>query len=238
MMLTPAALAATLDSTLLRLDATEAELARLYAEAAAHRFAAVMIYPTDVAGAAAQLRGTGVKVGTVIGFPHGRSSTAAKAAEIETARAAGADEVDIVLNYAALCAGRSRESAAEIASLTAQAHRIGALVKIIAETCCLDAAQRLAALRLCEDAGADFIKTSTGFGRAGADVAHLREWAEQRRGNIQLKASGGIKTLAHARAFIEAGAARLGTSNAAAIVAEARGGAPDTGGAGNAGGGY
>lgn len=219
MSLTPAALAATFDSTNLRLDATDADLAQLADEAAANHFAAVMLYPTGVAAAAQRLRGTGVKVGTVIGFPSGRFTTAAKAAEINAVCAAGANEVDIVMNYAALREGFVGEAAAEIATLTARAHALGALVKVIVETCYLDAVQRLGALRLCEDAGADFIKTSTGFGSAGAKVEHLREWATQRRGRIQLKASGGIKALADARALIDAGATRLGTSSAAAILA-------------------
>ncbi|ACB74809.1 deoxyribose-phosphate aldolase [Opitutus terrae] len=220
MTLTPAALAATFDSTNLRLDATDADLAKLAEEAATHHFAAVMLYPTGVAAAAERLRGTGVKVGTVIGFPSGRFTTAAKAAEIEAVCAAGANEVDIVLNYAALREGYVSEVAAEVATLTARAHALGALIKVIAETCYLDSVQRLGALRLCEDAGADFIKTSTGFGSAGAKVEHIRDWASQRRGKIQLKAAGGIKTLADARALIEAGATRLGTSSAAAILAE------------------
>lgn len=223
MSLTRDALVATFDSTNLRLDATDADLARLADEAAAHHFAAVMLYPTGVAAAAQRLRGTGVKVGTVIGFPSGRFTTVAKLAEIEAVRAVGADEVDIVLNYSALREGRVGEAAAEISQLTARAHALGAVVKVIVETCYLDVAQRLAALRLCEDAGADFIKTSTGFGSAGAKVEHLREWAAQRRGKIQLKASGGVKTLADARMLIDAGAARLGTSSAGAILAEFNG---------------
>ncbi len=234
MTLTPAALAATFDSTNLRLDATATDLARLADEAAQHHFAAVMLYPTGVAAAARRLRGTGVRVGTVIGFPSGRFTTAAKAAEIEAVRAAGADEVDIVMNYAALRDGNLAEAAAEIATLAARAHALGATVKVIVETCYLDAAQRLAALRLCEDAGADFIKTSTGFGSGGAIPEHLREWAAQRRGTIQFKASGGIKTLADAAALIDAGATRLGTSSAAAILAELTGAKP----AGGAHGGY
>jgi deoxyribose-phosphate aldolase len=117
-----------------------------------------------------------------------------------------------------------------IPAALAAAHAFGLLVKVIAETCYLDSAQRLAALRLCEAAGADFIKTSTGFGTAGAVPEHLREWAAARTGRIGLKASGGIKTLAHAQTFLAAGASRLGTSNAVAILAELQG-APATVGA-------
>ena len=224
--MTAAELAATLDSTNLRLDATEADLTALCAEAATHRFACVMLYPANVAFAARQLAGTGIRIGTVVGFPSGRFATAAKRAEIEAARAAGAHEVDVVMNYPALREGRAGEAGDEIAALAACARSLGLLVKVIVETCYLDAAQRLAALRLCEASGADFIKTSTGFGSAGAKAEHLREWAAARTGRIALKASGGIKTLADARAFLAAGATRLGTSSAGALLAELRGSAP------------
>ena len=218
--MTVADLAATLDSTNLRLDATEADLAALCAEAAAHRVACVMLYPANVAFASRQLAGTGLRIGTVVGFPSGRFATAAKLAEVVAAGAAGAHEVDIVMNYPALREGRSAEVGDEIAALTTRAHELGLLVKVIAETCYLDTPQRLAALRLCEAAGADFIKTSTGFGSAGARPEHLREWAAARARPIGLKASGGIKNLADARMFLAAGATRLGTSNAGAILAE------------------
>lgn len=221
--MTAAELAATLDSTNLRLDATEADIATLCAEAATQRFACVMLYPASVAFAARQLAGTGIHIGTVIGFPSGRFSTAAKRAEIEAARTAGADEVDIVMNYPALREGHAAAAGDEIAALTARAHELGLLVKVIVETCYLDAAQRLTALRLCESADADFIKTSTGFGSAGARPEHLREWAAARTGRIALKASGGIKTLGDARALLAAGATRLGTSSAGAILAAFRG---------------
>ena len=218
--MTAAELAATLDSTNLRLDATEADLAALCAEAAIHRFACVMLYPADVAFAARQLAGSGIRIGAVVGFPSGRFATAAKLAEIEASHAAGVHEVDVVMNYPALRAGRSAEAGDEIAALTTRAHALGLLVKVIVETCYLDAPQRLAALRLCEAAGADFIKTSTGFGAAGARPEHLREWAVARTRPIGLKASGGIRTLDDARMFLAAGATRLGTSNAGGILAE------------------
>jgi deoxyribose-phosphate aldolase len=229
--MTAAELAATFDSTNLRLDATEANIAALCTEAATHRFACVMLYPASVAFAGRQLAGSGIRIGTVVGFPSGRFSTAAKRAEIEAVGAAGVHEVDIVMNYPALREGRPAEAGDEIAALTARAHELGLLVKIIVETCYLDSTQRLTALRLCEVAGADFIKTSTGFGSAGAKPEHLREWAAARTGRIALKASGGIKTLADARALLAAGATRLGTSSAAAILAEFHGAqaAPDAG---------
>jgi deoxyribose-phosphate aldolase len=227
-----AELAATFDSTNLRLDAAEADIAALCDEAVTHRFACVMIYPASVPFAARRLAGTSLHLGTVIGFPSGRFSTAAKRAEIEAAHAAGVHEVDIVMNYPALRDGNIAVAGDEIAALTARAHDLGLLVKIIVETCFLDASQRLAALRLCETARADFIKTSTGFGSGGAKAEHLREWAAARTGSIRLKASGGIKTLADARALLGAGATRLGTSSAAAILAEFSGAAATPSGGG------
>jgi deoxyribose-phosphate aldolase len=226
MTLTPEHLAATLDSTNLRLDATEADIDALCDEAKIHRFACVMIYPASVPRAARRLAGSGVRIGTVIGFPSGRFTVAAKAAEITAMAAAGAHEVDIVMNYAALRDGREAEVADELTALTGLAHSHGLLVKVITENCYLNEAQILAALRLCEDARVDFIKTSTGFGSAGAKVEHIRLWAQRRRGPIKLKAAGGIKTLADARALLDAGAERLGTSNAAALLAELRGQKP------------
>ena len=225
MSLTAAALAASLDSTNLRLDASEADIEHLCREAAAHRFACVMISPASVPLAARVLSGTGIRIGTVVGFPSGRFSADAKAAEIVAAHRAGAHEVDIVMNYPALKAGHRAEVAAEVAQLVRLAHSHGQLIKVIVETCFLSDAQKTEALRICEDAGADFIKTSTGFGTGGATVADIAAWAAARRTPISLKASGGIKTLADARALLAAGATRLGTSNAASLLAEFHGSA-------------
>lgn len=225
MSFTSAQLAAALDSTNLRLDASEADIEQLARETAEHKFACVMIYPASVPLAARILAGTGARIGTVIGFPSGRFSTDSKAAEIVAAHRAGAHEVDIVLNYPALRAGHTTEVTAEVTRLTQLAHDQGQLIKVIVETCFLNDAEKRLALDICEIAGANFIKTSTGFGTAGAKVADIAAWAAARKGKIQLKASGGIKTLADARALIDAGATRLGTSNAAAILAEFNGAA-------------
>jgi len=223
MTLTPAQLAAMLDSTNLRLDASEADIEQLCHEAVIHRFACVMVYPTSAPLASRVLAGTGLRIGTVIGFPSGRFSTEAKAAETTAAHRAGAHEVDIVMNYPALLAGHAAAVAAEVAALTRLAHAQGQLIKVIVETCFLNDTQKRTSLEICEDAGVDFIKTSTGFGPAGAKAADIAAWAAARRGKILLKASGGIKTLADARALIGAGATRLGTSSAAAILAELAG---------------
>jgi deoxyribose-phosphate aldolase len=224
--MTSAQLAAARDSTNLRLDASEADIEQLALEAAQHRFACVMIYPASVPLAARVLAGTGTRIGTVIGFPSGRFSTDAKAAEITAAHRAGAHEVDIVMNYPALKAGHLTAVTAEVIRLTQLAHDQGQLIKVIVETCYLTDTEKLAALLICETAGADFIKTSTGFGTAGAKVTDIAAWAAARKTPIALKASGGIKTLADATALLTAGATRLGTSNAAAILAEFHGTQP------------
>ncbi len=217
-------LAGHLDSTNLRLDATDADLRVLCADARQYGLAAVMLYPTSVPLAVDALAGSPVRIGTVIGFPHGRAPTAAKEAEIRAMAAAGAHEVDVVMNYPDLREGRRAVVAAELGRLAAVAHEHRLLLKVIVETCYLDRAQKLAALAVCEDAGADFIKTSTGFGAAGATVDDVKLFADHRRGAIRIKAAGGIKTLAQARALIAAGAARLGTSAAVALVREEAGG--------------
>ena len=145
MNLTPTTLAAALDSTNLRLDAPASDIVALCHEAAKHRFACVMIYPASVPLAARVLAGSGIKIGTVIGFPSGRFSTEAKAAEIDAASAAGAHEVDIVMNYAALRDGDFDMVDRELRSLTQRAHGHGQLVKVIVETCYLDEDQHLIA---------------------------------------------------------------------------------------------
>lgn len=224
--ITSASLAASLDSTNLRLDAQDADIISLCEEAAKERFACVMIYPASVPLAAQVLQGTGTRIGTVIGFPSGRFATAAKETEIIETGKAGAHEVDIVINYSALREGRTQEVLAELLTLTKRAHQQGQLIKVITENCFLNQEQMLTALRLCEEAGCDFIKTSTGFGTSGAKLEQIQLWAANRKTGIKLKAAGGIKTLNDASVMIKAGAARLGTSNAGAIMAEFRGQAP------------
>jgi deoxyribose-phosphate aldolase len=220
MMITARQLAASLDSTNLRLDASKMDIANLCDEVAREKFACAMIYPASVSFAASIFTGTDARIGTVIGFPSGRFSIAAKAAEITAAHEAGAHEVDIVMNYSLLGEHRGHEVEAELKQLTALGHGYGQIVKIIVETCFLTQEQKLTALRICEEIGADFIKTSTGFGSAGAKVEDIALWAGKRRGNIQIKASGGIKTLNDARTLLDAGAMRLGTSAAGSILKE------------------
>jgi deoxyribose-phosphate aldolase len=221
--MTPEDFAATLDATNLKLDASDGEICALCDEAAHAGYASVCVYPTSVSICSDILYNTPPRVCTVIGFPHGRSSLEAKREEILRAKQHGADEVDIVMNYAALRSGEKSLVTEELVRLCETAREAGLLTKIIVETCYLNQAQKLTALGACETAGADFIKTSTGFGSGGATVDDIKLFAANRSGPIKIKASGGIRTLSDALALLEAGAERLGVSAAGALLDELKG---------------
>lgn len=221
--MTPQVFAAYLDATNLKLDATDGEICSLCDEAAQTGYASVCIYPTSVAICSSILYNTPTAVCTVIGFPHGRSSLESKREEILRAKDHGADEVDIVMNYAALRSGDKGRTTEELLRLCEAAREASLLTKIIVETCYLSEAQKLIALGACEFAEADFIKTSTGFGSGGATVDDIRLFSTHRTTPIKIKASGGIRTLSDALALIEAGATRLGVSAAGALVAALKG---------------
>lgn len=213
-------LAAVIDHTLLKPEANRSQLLQLCAEAAEYRFACAMVNPIWVAAAHAALAGTGVPVGTVIGFPLGASLPTTKREEAEAMIKAGARELDMVLNIGLLKSGEAALVDADIRGVVALAHDAGAIVKVILETCLLSLEEKLLASEIACAAGADFLKTSTGLSTGGAttgDVALLRGVAGSRCG---VKASGGIRSLADARAMLEAGANRLGASRATAIVQE------------------
>ncbi len=217
---TGAALAAVLDHTLLKPEATEAQVRALAREAAEHGFACAMVNPAWVPLAAETLAGTGTRVGTVLGFPLGASLTVTKAAEARHTARAGARDLDMVLNIGALRSGHHAAVGEEIRRLAEVAHGEGAILKVILETALLDDAQKRIAARLCVEAGAEFVKTSTGFASGGAteaDVRLLRAAVGAHRG---VKASGGIRTLADALAMTAAGANRIGASASVGILAE------------------
>jgi deoxyribose-phosphate aldolase len=218
-LLSPRELATYMDSTNLQLNASLAELKQLCKEARDWNCAAVCLYPSDVTLAAELLRDSPVRIATVVGFPSGRFSLMAKEAEIAESARAGAHEVDIVMNYADLLAGKTTRVEEELKVLVANAQSHGLLSKIIVETCFLQECHLLQVLELCESAGADFIKTSTGFGTGGATEEHIRLWARNRH-RIRIKASGGIRQLSDAIRMIDAGADRLGLSSAASILTE------------------
>jgi len=222
-MLAPAQLAGLMDHTLLKPEATAADISRLCRESREHAFCSVCINPTWVAHAAAELRGTPVKVCTVIGFPLGATLTAAKADETARAIALGAQEADMVLNLGALKGGQHDAVREDIAAVTALCRAHHVISKVIFETCLLTRAEKILACQLCIEAGADFVKTSTGFSTGGATADDVRLLSAQvKAAGLGVKAAGGIRTLADALAMLAAGATRLGVSAGIKILAEAR----------------
>ncbi len=213
-------LAALIDHTLLRPDATEAEIRNLCAEAREYGFASACVNSYWVRLAAAELAGSGVKVCSVVGFPLGAGATTAKVAETEEAIREGAQEIDMVLNIGELRGGNFAAVQNDIQAVVTAAHRAGALVKVILETALLEDDQKKAGCALARMAGAEFVKTSTGFSKSGAtvhDVALLREAVGPAMG---VKASGGIRTLEEVKRMLAAGATRIGTSSGVSIVRE------------------
>jgi len=210
-------LAATIDHTLLKTDATEAQVRELCREAQQYGFAAVCVNPCHIPLVAQTLQGTpAVKACSVVGFPLGANRSAIKAAETRQAVADGAREIDMVMAVGALKDGRRDVVEEDIRGVVEAAGQ--ALVKVIIETCCLTDAEKTAACQAAVRAGARFVKTSTGFGSAGAAVADIRLMRSAVGGEIGLKASGGIRTLEQAMEMLEAGATRIGTSSGVAIV--------------------
>jgi deoxyribose-phosphate aldolase len=219
-------LAAVLDHTLLKPDATRDQVLRLCHEAAHHRFACAMVNPTWVHLAATALSGTGIPVGVVIGFPLGATLSSSKRDETVRVLKHGAHDVDMVMNVGLLKSAQSADYEAvkqDIRGVVELAHASGAIVKVILETCLLTFEEKLRACELALAAGADFVKTSTGFSTGGAtadDIALLRGAVGNRAG---VKASGGIRSLADATTMLHAGASRIGASASVKIVAELAG---------------
>jgi deoxyribose-phosphate aldolase len=215
--------AGMIDHTLLKPTATEEQIRALCAEALEYRFASVCINPTWVPLCAHLLAGSPVKVCTVVGFPLGATLTAVKAYETQQVLAGGAQEVDLVINIGALKSGQDQVVQDDIAAVVSAARPAGALTKVIIETTYLTEDEKVRACLLTKAAGADFVKTSTGFGPSGAtveDVALMRRTVGPEMG---IKAAGGIRTAADAQAMIAAGATRIGASAGARIVAELKG---------------
>jgi deoxyribose-phosphate aldolase len=213
--------ASILDHTNLRPEATPAQIVRLCEEAKEFGFASVMVNACHVALAESHLRGSRVKVGAVAGFPLGATLTGVKRFEAAEALKLGAREIDMVLNIGALKAGDREFVLADIQSVAETVHGEKALLKVILETGLLTENEKLAACGISEKAGADFVKTSTGFLGGVATVEDV--WLMRRAVRIGVKASGGIRTASDARAMIEAGANRLGTSSGVNIIRELRG---------------
>ena len=238
-----------IDHTLLRPDSTEEDIRHLVAEAIEYDFAAVCVNGCYVATVRALLveagsyatgsdRVTGsehsdretsgpIGVAAVVGFPLGASSTSSKIEEARIAIEDGASEIDMVINIGAVKEGRWDYVRNEIYGLAQICHRSGespAILKVILETCLLTDEEIIEACRICARAGADYVKTSTGFANGGATVHHVRLMKETVDGDLKVKASGGIRSLDDAKAMIDAGADRLGCSASVAIMKEAEAG--------------
>jgi deoxyribose-phosphate aldolase len=209
-------IAARIDHTLLKADATSDDVRDLCREAREHQFASVCINPGHVALAAELLRGSPVKVCTVVGFPLGATTTFSKVSETKEAVANGADEIDMVINIGALKNGEDHLVEEDMREVVRAAS--GRVTKAIFETALLSDDEVIRACRMAKRAGLDFVKTSTGFGPGGATVHHVALMRKTVGRSMGVKASGGVRDLEGAQAMIEAGATRIGASASVKIV--------------------
>jgi len=212
------AIAALIDHTILKPEATRNDVVKVCREARQYNFASVCVNPYWVPLVKNELAGSPVRVCTVIGFPLGATSTESKAAETAFAVRDGAQEIDMVINVGALRSGDTDAVRRDIAAVVEVAHRAGAIVKVILETALLDDTQKTVGSQLAKAAGAEFVKTSTGFSSAGAtahDIALMRAAVGPTMG---VKASGGIRTLQDLQTMTAAGATRIGASASVKIV--------------------
>jgi deoxyribose-phosphate aldolase len=216
--LTAAELAGMIDHTFLKAFGAPADIERVCDEARRYRFAMVAVNPAETERCVGLLQGSGVRTGAAIGFPLGQSTSATKAFEICDAIEKGAGEIDMVINIRALQGGGEDLVYAEIAGMAQRCRAAGVISKVILETCYLTDDQKRRVCELSLRAGADFVKTSTGFGSGGATAADVRLMRAAVGDAAGVKASGGVRTLDDALAMIEAGATRIGTSSGIAIV--------------------
>lgn len=217
--------AALIDHTLLKPDASREQVTQICEDAAKYGFHSVFVNPDHLAHAKSVLRGSNVKAGTTIGFPLGATFTTVKLFEAAEALKLGAEELDMVLNIGELKSGNRYLVEGEIRSLATVAHDGGAILKVILETALLEDKEKILACALALEAGADFVKTSTGFSTGGAtpnDVHLMRGVVGTKLG---VKASGGIRGYGQVEALLDAGASRIGTSASVSIVREL--GAPE-----------
>jgi deoxyribose-phosphate aldolase len=218
----PQDIAKYIDHTLLKPEATPTEIAKLCQEAKEYRFAAVCVNPPYVKQCADALRGTGVAIAVVVGFPLGAHTTETKVFETQDAIADGATEIDMVINIGALKAKQDALVREDIRAVCEAAHRGSAILKVIIEAALLTDDEKVRACQLSKEVGADFVKTSTGFGPGGATVHDVALMARAVGGELGVKAAGGIRNLEQAEAMIQAGATRIGASAGVKIVAEAK----------------
>jgi deoxyribose-phosphate aldolase len=211
-------IASFIDHTLLKPEASEADIHKVCAEAVEYRFKSVCVNPIWVKTVKTALKGSGVLTCSVVGFPLGATPTDVKTFEARGAVLDGADEIDMVINIAAARAGDKGALVEDITAVAEAVHASDAILKVIIETALLDDAQKVLACEAAVEAGADFVKTSTGFNGGGAtteDIALMRRTIGP---DLGVKASGGVRSLADAQAMIAAGATRIGASSGIAIV--------------------
>lgn len=221
MRLTPHDIAKMLDHSTLQPFLTDEDIRKGCELALRYDTASVCARPCDMPLVASLLRGSDVKVCTVIGFPHGTHRTAIKVAEAKQALADGCTELDMVINIGKLLGGDEDYVRDEIRQIVQVAHEAGALVKVILETCYLTDAQKVTACHLSEEAGTDFVKTSTGYGTKGCTIQDLQLMRRSVSERVQVKGSGGIRDLDTVLSARAVGATRCGVSATAAIMAEA-----------------
>jgi len=215
--------ASLVDHTLLKPEASDADIRRLCEEAAQYRFASVCVNPTWVKESACILRGSGVPVCTVVGFPLGATLADVKAYETRRAIFDGAREIDMVINIGALKSDDDCAVEYDIRAVVEAAHEEGVLVKTIIEAALLTDEEKVRACLAAKRAGADFVKTSTGFAKSGATVADVALMRRTVGSEMGVKAAGGVKGISDARAMVEAGATRIGASVGVKIAQEAAG---------------
>jgi len=229
MALTASKIARLIDHTLLKPEATRDEIRKLCEEALKYDFASVCVNPWNVPQAAELLRGSVVKVCTVVGFPLGATLPEVKAFEAQESLKRGAQEIDMVINIGALKSGLLDAVAGDIRGVVETAHRGGGICKVILETALLTREEKVQGSLAAKNAGADFVKTSTGFSSAGATPEDVRLIRETIGAGTGIKAAGGVRTLEDLLKMVDAGATRIGASAGVKIVEQARSGIGSTG---------
>jgi deoxyribose-phosphate aldolase len=220
--LTPEKLAGMIDHTFLKPYGSPYDIEKLCQEARDYGFAMVAINPSEVDNCVQLLKGSPVRIGAAIGFPLGQSTSSVKEFEIQDSIARGAGEIDMVINIRALQAGNHRLVQDEISAMVRVCKRYHVISKVILETCYLTNDEKRLVCQMALSAGADFVKTSTGFGPAGATVEDVRLMRSEVGDQIGIKAAGGIRTLETALAMVAAGATRIGTSSGVSIIDDFR----------------
>jgi len=221
-------IARLIDHTLLKPDATRDDIRKLCNEALKYGFASVCVNPWNVSLAAEMLRGSEVSVCTVVGFPLGATLPQVKVYETEEVIKLGAQEIDMVINVGALKSGQVDAVEADIRGVVEASHRGGAICKVILETVLLTTDEKVRGSLAAKNAGADFVKTSTGFAAGGATAEDVRLMRAVVGGEIGVKAAGGVRSLEDLQKMVEAGATRIGASASVKILEQARAGAPAT----------